>query len=114
LDSLAEALKLTAVHDEEDLKKVEQIILELGLSSFYQHVQKIQVVTAELQNALNASLNGGMEELKMLSTIYKKASTLMDEIPKNPRLLPYIRQFKQVYSRAEDVLERKKAELFGV
>jgi len=38
----------------------------------------------------------------------------MDEIPKNPRLLPYIRQFKQVYSRAEDVLERKKAELFGV
>ncbi|ADB57471.1 AAA family ATPase [Archaeoglobus profundus] len=114
LDSLAEALKLTAVHDEEDLKKVEQIILELGLSSFYQHVQKIQVVTAELQNALNASLNGGMEELKMLSTIYKKASTLMDEIPKNPRLLPYIRQFKQVYSRAEDVLERKKAELFGI
>ncbi len=114
LDSLAEALKLTAVHDEDDLKKVEQVILELGLSSFYQHVQKIQVVTAELQNALNASVNGGIEELKMLSALYKKASTLIDEIPKNPRLIPYIRQFKQVYSRVENVLERKKAELFGV
>ncbi len=114
LDSLAEALKLTAVHDEDDLKKVEQVILELGLSSFYQHVQKIQVVTAELQNALNASLNGGMEEIKMLSTIYKKASAVISEIPKNPRLIPYIRQFEQVYNRVGDVLERKKAELFGL
>jgi MoxR-like ATPase len=114
LDSLAEALKLTAVHDEDELKKVEQIILELGLSSFYQQVQKIQVVTAELQNAVNASLNGGIEELKMLSTIYKKASAMISEIPENPRLIPYIRQFKQVYHKAGDLLERKKAELFGV
>lgn len=114
LDSLAEALKLTAVHDEDDLKKVEQIILELGLSSYYQHVQKIQVVTAELQNALNASMNGGIEELKMLSTIYKKASAMISEIPKNPRLIPYIRRFEQVYNRVENVLERKKAELFGL
>lgn len=85
----------------------------MGLSSFYQHVQKIQVVTAELQNALNASLSGGVEELKILSTIYKKASNVLSDIPKNPRLLPYIKQFKQVYSRVEDVLERKKAEIFG-
>ncbi len=40
LDSLAEALKFAAVHDEDELKKVDQVILELGLSSFYQHVQK--------------------------------------------------------------------------
>jgi len=113
LDSLAEALKLTAVHDEDDLKKVDQVILELGLSSFYQHVQKIQVVTAELQNALNASVAGGMEELRMLSTVYKRASSVMAEIPQNPRLIPYTRQLKQALGRARDVLERKKAELFG-
>ena len=113
LDSLAEALKLTAVHDEEDLKKVDQVILELGLSSFYQHVQKIQVMTAELQNALNATITGGMEELKMLSTVYKRASTVMAEIPQNPRLMPYTRQLRQALGRAKDVLEKKKAELFG-
>ncbi len=113
LDSLAEALKFTAAHDEEELKKVEQVILELGLSSFYQHVQKIQVVTAELQNAVNASINGSIEEIKMLSTIYKKASNVIHEIPKNPRLIPYLKQFKQVYHKAGDILERKKAELFG-
>jgi len=113
LDSLAEALKFTAVHDEEDLKKVDQVILELGLSSFYQHVQKIQVMTAELQNALNASVSGGMEELRMLSTVYKRASTVMAEIPQNPRLIPYTRQLKQAISRAKDVLDKKKAELFG-
>ncbi len=113
LDSLAEALKFSAVHDEDELKKVDQVILELGLSSFYQHVQKIQVVTAELQNALNASVGGGMEELKMLSAVYKRASTVMAEIPQNPRLIPYTRQLRQAISRAKDVLEKKKAELFG-
>ncbi len=113
LDSLAEALKFAAVHDEDELKKVEQIILELGLSSFYQHVQKIQVVTAELQNAVNASISGGMDELKMLSTVYKKATMIISELPENPRLIPYIRQFRQVYHRAGDLLEKKKAELFG-
>ncbi len=113
LDSLAEALKFTAVHDEDELKKVDQVILELGLSSFYQHVQKIQVMTAELQNALNASIAGGMEELKMLSAVYKRASTVMAEIPQNPRLIPYTRQLRQAISRAKDILEKKKAELFG-
>lgn len=113
LDSLAEALKFSAVHDEDELKKVDQVILELGLSSFYQHVQKIQVMTAELQNALNASMAGGMEELKMLSAVYKRASTVMAEIPQNPRLIPYTRQLRQAISRAKDVLEKKKAELFG-
>jgi len=111
LDSLAEALKFTAIHDEDELKKVEQVILELGLSSFYQHVQKLQVVTSELQNAISATTSGGVEELKMLSAIYKKALTVMSELPENPRLIPYMKQLKSVVYRARDVLEKK--ELFG-
>ncbi|MEM4562492.1 MAG: AAA family ATPase [Thermofilum sp.] len=34
LDSLAEALRLTAPHDSSDLQKIEEVILENGLSSF--------------------------------------------------------------------------------
>jgi len=113
LDSLAEALKFTAIHDEDELKKVEQVILELGLSSFYQHVQKLQIVTSELQNAISATTSGGVEELKMLSTIYKKALTVMSEIPENPRLIPYIKQLKSAVYRARELLEKKKVELFG-
>ena len=113
LDSLAEALKFTAIHDEDELKKVEQVILELGLSSFYQHVQKLQIVTSELQNAISATTSGGVEELKMLSTIYKKALTVMSELPENPRLIPYMKQLKSAVYRARDVLEKKKIELFG-
>ncbi len=56
---------------------------------------------------------GGMEELKMLSAVYKRASTVMAEIPQNPRLIPYTRQLRQAISRAKDILEKKKAELFG-
>ena len=113
LDSLAEALKFTAIHDEDELKKVEQVILELGLSSFYQHVQKLQIVTSELQNAISATTSGGVEELKMLSTIYKKALTVMSELPENPRLIPYMKQLKSAVYRARDLLEKKKVELFG-
>jgi hypothetical protein len=38
---------------------------------------------------------------------------MISELPENPRLIPYLRQFRQVYHKAENLLERKKAELFG-
>ncbi|AEA47257.1 AAA family ATPase [Archaeoglobus veneficus] len=112
-DSLAEALKFVAVHDEDDVRKVEQVIFELGLSSFYKHIQKLQTVTSELQNAIRLSSSGGLDELRMLSSIYAKASSMMSEVPENPRLMPYVRQLKSAVFKAKDVLDRKKAEIFG-
>jgi len=112
-DSLAEALKLVAIHEEEDVRKVDQVIFELGLSSYYKHIQKIQTVNSELQNAIKLSRSGGVDELKMLSTICNKASEMLEEMPQNPRLIPYIRQLKGSIFKARDILERKKAEIFG-
>jgi len=34
-------------------------------------------------------------------------------MPQNPRLMPYIRQLKGSIFKAKDMLERKKAEIFG-
>ncbi len=112
-DSLAEALKLVAVHEEEDIRKVDQVIFELGLSSYYKHIQKIQTVNSELQNAIKLSRSGGVDELKMLSSICNRASEMLEEMPQNPRLIPYIRQLKGSIFKAKDILERKKAEIFG-
>ncbi|RLI89559.1 MAG: AAA family ATPase [Archaeoglobales archaeon] len=113
-DSLAEALKFAAVHDEDDVRKVEQVIFELGLSSFYKHIQRLQTVTSELQNAIKLSSSGGLDELRMLSSIYSKASAMVNEIPENPRLMPYVRQLKSAVYKAKDILEKKKAEIFGM
>ncbi len=113
-DSLAEALKFVAVHDEDDVRKVDQVIFELGLSSYYKHIQKIQTVNSELQNAIKLSRSGGVDELKMLSTICNRANEMLEELPQNPRLMPYIRQLRGSIFKARDILERKKAEIFGL
>ena len=112
-DSLAEALKFVAVHDEDDVRKVDQVIFELGLSSYYKHIQRIQTVNSELQNAIKLSRSGSIDELKMLSSICNKASEMLENMPQNPRLMPYIRQLKGSIFKAKDMLERKKAEIFG-
>jgi len=112
-DSLAEALKFTAVYDEDDVRKVEQVVFELGLSSFYKHIQKLQTVTSELQNAIKLSSSGGLDELRMLSAVCSKASAMVTEVPENPRLMPYVRQLKSAVYKAENILERKKTEIFG-
>ncbi len=112
-DSLAEALKFVAVHDEDDVRKVDQVIFELGLSSYYKHIQRIQTVNSELQNAIRLSRSGSIDELKMLSSICNKASEMLENIPQNPRLMPYIRQLRGSIFKAKDMLEKKKAEIFG-
>ncbi len=113
-DSIAEALKLVAVHDEDDIRKVDQVIFELGLSSYYKHIQRIQTVNSELQNAIKLAKSGGIDEIKMLSTICNRAVEMVEEIPKNPRLLPYTRQLKSSINKAKDILDKKKAEIFGL
>ncbi len=112
-DSLAEALKFVAVHDEDDVRKVDQVIFELGLSSYYKHIQRIQTVNSELQNAIRLSRSGSIDELKMLSSICNKASEMLENMPQNPRLMPYIRQLRGSIFKAKDMLEKKKAEIFG-
>ncbi len=112
-DSLAEALRFVAVHDEDDVRKVDQVIFELGLSSYYKHIQRIQTVNSELQNAIKLTKSGGIDELKMLSTICNRANEMLEDLPDNPRLMPYIRQLKGSIHRAKDILDRKKAEIFG-
>lgn len=112
-DSLAEALKFVAAHDEDDIRKIDQVIFELGLSSYYKHIQRIQTVNSELQNVIKLSRGGGVDELRMLSSLCNKANEMLESMPQNPRLMPYIRQLKTSIFRAKDILERKKAEIFG-
>jgi len=113
LDSLAEALKFTAIHEPDDLEKVEQVIIKLGLSTFYKHVQELNTIKTELRNAIEACKNGGVNEIKMLTNVYKQVVAKVSQLPKNPRFIPYVKELKNLVDEAKRVLDMRRKELFG-
>ena len=114
LDSLADAVKLVCPHDSDQVKKIEEVIMKHGLSSFAVHVQQISTVTSELKNMLeNAKKNPSIDNLKALNSVMKKALQIASRTPRNPRLLQYLRDLKTVYEDAKNFSEQIKEELFG-
>ncbi len=116
LDTLADALRLGCVHEEADLRKIEQIIQRLQLSSYYVHINKILTLKAELQNHLDRikKMNDyGVENLKILSAIYNRTYSEVLLLPKNPRLVPYLRELVNIMHEAREIIRKKKSEIFG-
>jgi MoxR-like ATPase len=115
LDSLADALRFSA-SDADQLKTVEEVIMKLNLSSFYLHIQQINTLNAELQNVLSqikSNQNPSLQDFQALSAVYKKALAVLKVMPKNPRLLPYIRNFYSTLDDAKNTLNKIKALLEG-
>jgi len=115
LDSLADALRFSCSSLEE-LKTVEELILKLGLSSFYLNVQQLNTLQTELQNNLNqlkSNANPTLQDLQMLSTVYKKSLQVLKGMPKSPRLLPYVRNFVASLDEAKNVIRKVQESLTG-
>jgi MoxR-like ATPase len=115
LDSLADALRFSCSSPEE-LKTVEELILKLGLSSFYLNVQQLSTLQTELQNDLSqikSNANPSLQDLQMLSTVYKKSLQVLKSMPKSPRLLPYVRNFVASLDEAKTTLEKVQKTLVG-
>ena len=115
LDSLADALRFSCSSLEE-LKTVEELILKLGLSSFYLNVQQLNTLQTELQNNLNqlkSNANPTLQDLQMLSTVYKKSLQVLKGMPKSPRLLPYVRSFVSTLDEAKNVIRKVQESLTG-
>jgi MoxR-like ATPase len=115
LDSLADALRFSA-SDISQLKVIEELILKLGLSSYYLHIQQITTLQTELQNVLEqvkANPNPTLQDLQALSTVYKKTYQVLRTIPVSPRLLPYTRDLRNALSETQSML-KKIEETLGV
>jgi MoxR-like ATPase len=115
LDSLADALRFSCSSLEE-LKTVEELILKLGLSSFYLNVQQLNTLQTELQNNLNqlkSNANPTLQDLQRLSTVYKKSLQVLKGMPKSPRLLPYVRSFVSTLDEAKNVIRKVQESLTG-
>ena len=107
LDSLADALRLCAPHDEDDVHKVEEVIVSCGLSVLTPHIQKLKTLEAEIRNALKrAKAERSLNAIKDLLLIRKKALLALKDIPPSPRLYPYIHTLRSLIEEAGDFLDR--------
>jgi MoxR-like ATPase len=110
LDSLADALRLSAIHTEDDAKKVEEIVLQAKLSIASERVQKLMTLIAELENTLNSVKQLGdkatMSDIKSLKAITKRAIDELKATPKTPRLIRYANKLQSLINEAINVIKQ--------
>ncbi|MHA1595698.1 MAG: AAA family ATPase [Candidatus Baldrarchaeia archaeon] len=116
LDSLADALRLCIPDTEDDLSKIEQVIMKCQLSSYYTHIQQLQTLHSELKNAISQFLSKDkktLDDLKMVSSVRKKALQVLKSIPRNPRLLPYVRPLLEALEESKRIIDKVQEEILS-
>jgi len=116
LDSLAEAIVFTAVHNEDDVRKVEEIILKVGLSAYHEQIQKIQMMEAELREIFNnvrSKTEPSTHDLKVLSRTAKKVYAEIKKMPRDPKLKPHVDRVIALLEEVGMYLEKMRREILG-
>ncbi|MDH5806836.1 MAG: AAA family ATPase [Candidatus Methanomethylicaceae archaeon] len=87
LDSLADAIRMVALHSEDDIKKIENIIAKLKLSSV--DIQRITTLATETKNVINVLKQGevSVAHLRQLRQLRDAIVTELNKIPENIRTL---------------------------
>jgi len=102
LDDLADALRLVAIHNEDDIQKVEEVINKVGLSQLGKLTQEIEMLIQELNNiTTRISTTESLQEFKELvkagKTIIQELQGKLEKLAKssNPRVQQYIPRIKE-------------------
>jgi MoxR-like ATPase len=108
LDSLADALRLVAVNEKDELRKVEEVIRICGLSAYLKRVQRLQTLEAELRNALaRAKETRNLNDLAILNKLISRTITELKYSPEDTRLKPYVKSLLEVLSDAKSFFEEQ-------
>jgi len=113
LDSLADAVRVTAPSTEADVEKVEEAIIRAGLSSYSYKIRQLQTLTAELKNVCKLAMSKpepSEDVLQALAEVVSRARSALATASENPRLRPYARQLEREVGRALRVMEELKRE----
>ncbi|MEM1620223.1 MAG: AAA family ATPase [Fervidicoccaceae archaeon] len=121
-ESLADAVRATAPSTEEDLERVEEALMRVGLSSYSVKIRQLQTLLAELKNLCRNLMTreiDAMEAERALSALAARARLIMRSTGDNPRLRSYAKELERELSRAARLLEdaRARAEhepLYGI
>jgi MoxR-like ATPase len=114
LDSLADALRYTAVHDEDDIRKVEETIMEAKLMMSIEYAKMIMTVVSEVRNMMEDVMKLGdnvtVGQINTLKRLVKKGAETLAQIPEAPRLARQKTEARNILAQATDLvkqLERK-------
>ncbi len=117
LDSLADAIRVTAPTSEDDLSRIEEAIVKAGLSSYNYRIRQIQTISAEIRNVVKKIKENNFPlDIRSVETLIEKASTIVSASQNNNRLKPYIEELKLEMEKAREIIEKKwraQEEYFG-
>ena len=112
-DALAEAFRLVAPHNEDDLTKIEEVLMKVKLTTISsEQLHQLLMIEAEINNVLNRieekKRKQRLEELKEdIATLKEVVDNLIEvtrQLEKNPKAWRYIKKVRQTISRASSVL----------
>ena len=107
LDSLADALRFVAPHSEDDLQKVEDVIIRAKISHINAEIiNKVMMLKTELQNMIVKvrDENVTKAELKALVTLVRQTIEFLKILEKNPRAWRFIKELKTLIREADMLL----------
>jgi MoxR-like ATPase len=114
LDSLADALKFTAIHDEDDIRKVEEVIIETKLLESVEHAKMIMTIVSEIRNMMEELMKLGdnvtVAQVRQLKRLIRKGAEVLAQIPETPRLARQKTEAKSILTQATELvaqLERR-------
>ena len=117
LEDIADALKYTAIHDEDDLKKVEETIIKTRLTSLYEQIQKLQAMEMELRNLYEQIKNKTERtetDFKVLRKTMVKVYTEVKKMDrKDPRLKEYVDRVLALLEEVKMFLRKLIIEMGG-
>jgi MoxR-like ATPase len=115
LDSLADALRFVAVHDEDDVKKVEEAVMEAKLQVSAEYAKVLMAMTAELnnvmQNIMRLGVNATISDIQTLKQLIKKSLGILVQVPDTPRLARYKAELRNILKQATDLIKQFEQKL---
>jgi MoxR-like ATPase len=110
LDSLADALRFTAVHDEDDVRKVEEAIMEAKLMVSVEHAKMIMTIVSEIRNMIDDMMKQGdnitVAEIRTLKRLIKEGGEKLKQIPESPRLARQKAEAQNILKQATELIRQ--------
>jgi MoxR-like ATPase len=109
-DSLADALRFTTIHNEDDIRKVEEAIMEVGLMQSLEHAKIVMTVVAEVRNMMESIMrlgdNAKVSDIQTLKKLIKKAAEVLTQIPESPRLARQKADAQSILTQATELVKQ--------
>jgi len=115
LDDVADAIRVVAIHNEDDLPKVEEVIAEVRLSEVSRLVQEIQTLITELKNVTKhiseaRDINEFKELRKKGKVLIKELIARVEKLRDTPRASMVINQVEQLIHEFKDSVSKALGE----